>query len=147
MNTISKWILYLVCGLIAIIFVASVAGPTVNHAGASHGWPRNIKNTTIESIKEQMRDPSSAVFRDVEFYIGFDPMQSAICGYVNGRNSFGGLTGFQRFMVFFTRNERNEISGSVPWIGSVTTYSPGNFCRDGFNQFDPAQVRRPPRGL
>lgn len=53
-----------------------------------------------ERIKGQLKDPESARFRNVfvsnTIYISDDtPM---VCGEVNAKNSFGGYTGFKRFV-------------------------------------------------
>jgi len=41
-------------------------------------------------VKAVLRDPESAEFRHVK---------PGVCGYVNARNGFGGMSGFQRFVI------------------------------------------------
>jgi hypothetical protein len=55
---------------------------------------------TKDAIRAQMRDPSSVEFRNVAAFRA-DPSRRAptICGEVNGRNGFGGMTGFQGFIA------------------------------------------------
>lgn len=47
-------------------------------------------------ITQGMRDPSSATFGNV-FYA--DKAGETVCGYVNGKNGFGGYTGMKEFVV------------------------------------------------
>lgn len=46
------------------------------------------------AIAAQLRDPSSAQFRNVHV-----PAIGVVCGEVNGKNGFGAYNGFRRFMV------------------------------------------------
>jgi len=45
-----------------------------------------------EAVTKNLKDPSSADFRNVRWVSGGD-----VCGEVNAKNSFGGYAGFQRF--------------------------------------------------
>lgn len=45
------------------------------------------------AVADQLKDPSSAQFKDVR------RVDDAVCGEVNGKNSFGAYSGFQRFFV------------------------------------------------
>lgn len=49
------------------------------------------------AIKNQLRDPGSAKFRNVHFYSGGGV--PVTCGEVNAKNAFGGYTGFERFVA------------------------------------------------
>ena len=51
----------------------------------------------MDAVKEKLRDPDSAKFKNVFFHRGRGNIP-ATCGYVNARNSFGGYTGFERFV-------------------------------------------------
>lgn len=57
-------------------------------------------------VARQLRDPSSAQFRDVEKCYGHPAM---FTGSVNGKNSFGAYTGFESFFV---------VGGTAFMIGS-----------------------------
>lgn len=46
----------------------------------------------IDQVKATMRDPDSAQFRDIK-QTGPD----SYCGWVNGKNGFGGYAGFELF--------------------------------------------------
>lgn len=45
-------------------------------------------------VAGQLRDPSSAQFRDLR-----KTRQGVVCGEVNGKNGYGGYAGFQRFIA------------------------------------------------
>lgn len=46
-----------------------------------------------EAVREQMKDPESARFRNIKVY------DITVCGEVNAKNSYGGYNGFKRFFV------------------------------------------------
>lgn len=50
----------------------------------------------------QLRDPSSAQFRNVEKVVQPDG-RTGVCGEINGKNAYGGYAGFTRFVVHGTR--------------------------------------------
>ncbi|MEM9086341.1 MAG: hypothetical protein AAGB23_10500 [Pseudomonadota bacterium] len=50
-------------------------------------------------VKERLRDPDSAEFSDLKVYQPNPDQAATICGYVNSRNGFGGMTGRQRFIA------------------------------------------------
>jgi len=50
-----------------------------------------------DQVKARLRDPASAEFTNVR--IVRRNGRTAICGYVNSRNGFGGMTGPQRFIA------------------------------------------------
>jgi hypothetical protein len=48
----------------------------------------------VSLVKEQLKDPESARFRDIK------KMENGnFCGWVNAKNSYGGYTGYQAFFV------------------------------------------------
>lgn len=49
-------------------------------------------------VSRQLKDPESASFD------GLVPHKNALCGYVNAKNSFGGYTGFSRFVSLVNRD-------------------------------------------
>lgn len=55
-------------------------------------WSKIIK----DHVREKLKDPQSAVFRNTAFS-DLDGIPF-LCGEVNSRNSFGGMTGYQRFI-------------------------------------------------
>lgn len=50
----------------------------------------------LEAVRDRLRDPASAEFSDVR---RADPASFYVCGRVNARNGFGGMTGRQRFVA------------------------------------------------
>ncbi len=52
--------------------------------------------TSKDGVRALLKDPKSAVFQDV---IYVDHLTPAVCGKVNSRNGFGGMSGFQHFMA------------------------------------------------
>lgn len=50
-----------------------------------------------EEASAQMKDPSSVQFRNVAGYKRGNPGFTVLCGEMNGKNSFGGYTGFKHF--------------------------------------------------
>lgn len=74
-------------------------------------------------LAQTMRDPASATFRDVFLYkrVTAKPgMQVTVCGEVNARNGYGGLTGFQQFMV----------SGERVYVGNAVGFDVAYLCRN-----------------
>lgn len=64
--------------------------------GCAESESRNIQNKKNELdlqvqqiVKNNLKDPASAVFRN----------QVNVCGEVNSKNSFGGYVGFSRFIL------------------------------------------------
>ena len=61
---------------------------------AAPGLRAEDRDAIVKSVKYQLKDPDSAKFKFPE------PIGSKIyCGWVNSRNSYGGLTGFEVFEV------------------------------------------------
>ncbi|MCH8622542.1 hypothetical protein [Undibacterium sp. TS12] len=46
-------------------------------------------------VREALKDPDSAVFRDVKYF----RKTKGVCGLVNAKNSLGGYVGFNDFML------------------------------------------------
>ena len=61
---------------------------------------RKDDNVLIEdaqdSVRENLRDPDSAKFKDVELFRKNGLMY--VCGEVNAKNAYGGYTGFKKFI-------------------------------------------------
>lgn len=49
-------------------------------------------------VRSALKDPDSAKFRDVRV-LGHGETHTLACGYVNAKNSYGGYTGDQAFMI------------------------------------------------
>ena len=56
----------------------------------------NLVGQTKKNVKDLLKDPESAQFRNVKVVINTEGKKS-VCGQVNAKNSYGGYTGFQSF--------------------------------------------------
>lgn len=96
--------------VVALIGLLSLAGGDEEDAagaGASNSASEDpladVGNQQIwivkshDGIRARMKDPDSAEFRNSRFYSGGPA--PAVCGEVNAKNSFGGFTGFERFIA------------------------------------------------
>lgn len=82
----------------------------------------NIQNAG-RYLAQTMRDPASATFRNVFLYkrVNAKPgHQVTVCGEVNARNGYGGLTGFQQFM----------LSGERVYVGNMLSFDVAYLCRN-----------------
>ncbi len=68
--------------------------------------------TKLESsVRENLKDPGSATFRDVSATRVRSTGDIAICGEVNSKNGYGGYTGFQMFFMYLKPDgASNEIT-------------------------------------
>ncbi|WP_109354758.1 hypothetical protein [Sphingorhabdus sp. EL138] len=64
-------------------------------AGEEYTWNQVAK----EVVGKKLRDPDSAIYSDMKVYPGTEDRSTIICGYVNSKNAFGGMTGRQRFIA------------------------------------------------
>jgi hypothetical protein len=71
----------------------ATSGELVDRNWRELEWMHLGKN----SIKEKLKDPESARFKDVYFCRNAHDIPMT-CGWVNARNSFGGYGGFERFI-------------------------------------------------
>jgi hypothetical protein len=62
-----------------------------------------------ELVKQHLRDPSSAQFSDIRVIPAGGRKPTIVCGKVNARNGFGGMTGAQRFVVGGTVAVEEEL--------------------------------------
>lgn len=69
--------------------------------------------TAQDEVRARLRDPSSAEFSDMRVVRNGEAI--VVCGTVNARNGFGGMSGPQRF-----------ISGAV--TGLESDFAPGEFA-------------------
>lgn len=70
-----------------------------------------------------MRDPASATFRNGFLYkrVNAKPEnQETVWGEVNARNGYGGLTGFQQFM----------LSGESVYVGKMLSFDVAYLCQN-----------------
>lgn len=79
-----------VLGYILVFGIAAAAIATAvfwDQIGAD--WRAESKAKRV--VAAQLRDPSSAQFRNLAYHSGF------VCGEVNGKNAYGAYEGFVRF--------------------------------------------------
>ncbi len=69
------------------------AGDIYSDLGKQAAWNEVGK----DAIKAKLKDPDSAQFRNVKFHVGMG--KPVTCGEVNAKNSFGGYSGFERFIA------------------------------------------------
>lgn len=100
-TTALRWIIGVPAGIFALICIAGVVNYTT---GGATKQARNL-------VAYQLRDPSSAQFRDVFTHNG------AVCGQVNSKNGFGAYAGFARFYVSEGRVTFEPQGGEAPLLG------------------------------
>lgn len=97
---------------------------------ASAGCSVGVQNEAQEAVARDLRDPSSAQFRDVKIYPKY------VCGEINGKNGMGAYAGFTRFWY----NREKKIYSIDPKSADgddldrteqrISNGSYGAFCRD-----------------
>lgn len=77
--------------------------------------PGHQKGLAEFALKQRMKDPESAQFRDERMYTRGDTL--VVCGEVNAKNSFGGYTGFKAFVSIngaaVTEDDAGELGAKV----------------------------------
>ena len=61
-----------------------------------HGEQAAI-DESLKAVKRSLKDPDSAKFDGVKVVSA--PNGKVLCGFVNGKNSYGGYVGFKRFVA------------------------------------------------
>lgn len=80
---------------------------------------RRVTRICEQSVKQQMRDPDSAQFRDeVAMPDTPDGLSWRVTGEVNGRNGFGGMVGYMSFSCTATYDaDTEQTRGEATIIG------------------------------
>jgi hypothetical protein len=78
---------------------ATVATEEDEDTGPDQAIQMRIVVASQDGVRSRLKDPDSAEFRNVGYYSGGEEGASAVCGEVNAKNSFGGFTGFERFVA------------------------------------------------
>lgn len=88
--------------LIIILLIAFYS--TMANSGSEDSYNKTKDSKKIAwmdkgkaAAKAKLKDPNSAEFRNVYFHRGSDGIPMT-CGEVNSRNSFGGYSGYQKFV-------------------------------------------------
>lgn len=91
--------------------------------------PTRIRAAARQAVADKLRDPSSAQFRNVR-RIEHSNGSTMFCGEVNGRNAYGGMSGFQRFEagVGTTGNATAMIDGGEELNAAYFQGAWNQFC-------------------
>lgn len=57
-----------------------------------------------QSVTYDMKDPSSADYRNIKVFNNTEVRKALVCGEVNSKNSFGAYVGFKRFIADYDAN-------------------------------------------
>jgi len=116
--------------IISSIFIISILFSTNVLAGLEDSYNKTTDAKKIvwmdrgkSAAKEKLKDPSSAKFRNVYFHKGAKGIPMT-CGEVNSRNSFGGYSGYQKF-VSAGKPELTFLQEQVKGFSDVWS----QFCR------------------
>lgn len=76
----------------AVSTMASATGARVSTAGE-----REVTEAALEQVRNLLKDPDSAQFKDVRLVDYRDG--KVVCGRVNAKNSYGGYVGYKQFVA------------------------------------------------
>lgn len=97
--------------VIAIIVLAVIVLVVTNNSDPSAG---DAKSYVEKEVRNSLKDPRSATFENVKFYPDESPqgeeISGAVCGYVNGKNSFNAYTGMARFFSKITVSNNGRFA-------------------------------------
>jgi len=97
---------YITCTLIAVLIILPIylfieyENKITDRANQYFAKP----NWQI-AVEDKLVDPESATFKDVTV----NDLDGRICGKVNSKNSFGGYSGFRKFLILPSIEDKNEI--------------------------------------
>lgn len=95
------WILILVTMIVGVFVKMRYEPITSGYIATLVATPptSTYRAAAQELVRQQLRDPSSAEFSDINVKLATPGHVTVVCGYVNARNGFGGMTGRQRFVA------------------------------------------------
>lgn len=79
-------------------------------------------------IRNYLRDPASGQFNNFRSY-SLGNGEKAVCAYVNSRNGFGGMTGFQDVVVIYQPGGRHLIFEGGPALNECNGMARGMTIR------------------
>jgi hypothetical protein len=134
-------------GLLAALLLAGcgTAGPALETLSAAERrelTPVEKASLTI-SLAQTLKDPGSAQFRWMPIIMLQREGITDYCGLVNGRNSYGGYTGFQKFYAQLFKNDKGQFTkGLIRLIasGDVEVIATDGQC-EKYGYLDFAQAR------
>lgn len=110
-NIISFFILLmLIWFIVTLIYEPNTAFIPNNNASISNN------DAELNLIKTMLRDPNSAIFSSVKSKDGI------VCGSINAKNSFGGYSGDQNFVVIHDTNALRGIIGTLKIVESTILF-------------------------
>lgn len=101
----------LVLGIFFLFGLSTSGDDTLNSNYKNRQWVKK----GMSLVRAKLKDPSSAIFRNVYFHRGVDNLPIT-CGEVNSKNSFGAYGGFQKF-----------ISGGLEEVTFLQEQASGDF--------------------
>ena len=104
--------------ILALVIAFIIFAVIVNNSAPSAG---DAISFVEKGVKNELKNPDSAEFDSVNFYPDSSPqgdeISGAVCGYVNGQNSFNAYTGRARFFSRITvSNNGRSADYSAPTI-------------------------------
>ncbi|HDR2471461.1 TPA: hypothetical protein ROG05_000126 [Enterobacter soli] len=94
--------------------------------------PGNAITFAEKKISSMMKDPDSVKFESSKFYQRGDSsggvLTGYVCGYVNGKNSFGAYSGRQSFIVNLSVSDNGRTAFYREYY--VDSMRPTTFVRD-----------------
>lgn len=101
------------------------------------------KKALSVSLAQTLKDPASAQFKWMPVTIALREGINDYCGLVNGKNSYGGYTGFQKFYAQLIPDEKGQFGrGLIRVIAAddVTTIAVDGQCEKyGYVDFNVAK--------
>lgn len=99
---------------------AVLAGIDKSDTKKTNGGMGNIelKTSAEMNLKALLKDADSVKYRDV-FLSRIEGGNLMLCGKVNAKNSFGGFTGFKRFIASPNPNAPTLIEGEASGMGAA----------------------------
>lgn len=124
----------LVGGLIAMVGLLALGAVVPKWEPGPDFWKMGATDETREAVRRHLREPGSAEFSNVRFYASADPDAGVVCGAVNARNGFGGMTGFQPFVAVVSRAADGSVQQTLPLplvtVMGMTGRGFPDICRD-----------------
>jgi hypothetical protein len=82
---------------------------TLNSAEKRELTPIEKASLTV-TLAQTLKDPGSAQFKWLPIIVMEREGINDYCGLVNGRNSYGGYTGYQKFYAQLVKNEKGQLT-------------------------------------
>lgn len=106
--------------LISVITLTACANPNTTPVNTRPVALTGADQSAVQSrVIDGLKDPSSAQLRNVKAFELSNGQGRAICGEVNGKNSFGGYVGFR---PFYLRLKEGKVVSAVMSTGGQEDY-------------------------